>query len=47
MRRLPGRNPAHAAEAEFTDRLFRQPQMAEVDRVESAAEEAERFSQRP
>ena len=32
MRRLPGRNPAHAAETEFTDRLFRQPQMAESGR---------------
>jgi hypothetical protein len=45
MRRLAGGNPAHAAEAEVADRLLRQPQVAEMHRIEGAAENAERLRQ--
>ena len=43
MRRLPGRYPAHTAKAKLADGLFGESQVAKVDRVESAAKEAERL----
>ena len=45
MRRLPGGNPAHPAEAKVVNRLLGQPQVTEMNGVESAAENAERFRQ--
>ena len=40
MRRLASRNPAHAAKAQVGYRLLGQTEVAEMDRIESAAEQA-------
>ena len=45
MRRLPGGDPAHPAEAKVVNRFLGQPQVAEMNGVESATENAERFRQ--
>ena len=40
MRRLASRNPAHAAKAQVGYRLLGQAEVAEMNRIESAAEQA-------